>query len=131
MGHTAKRIVDVLRMWDARCKESSEEFWQSTFNEHLYILSQVFATPVVFIDEKAYVGGMEVDGKGAKFVDYLFSEESSGQAILVEIKTPVTRLLGQEYRSNVFAPSVELAGAVIQLLSYRTKIINSSFSLEK
>lgn len=125
MGHSAKRIIEVLRTWDSRRTEGSEEFWQLTFNEHSYVLSQVFAVPVIFLHEKAYIGGMKVDRQEAKFVDYLFSAESSREAILVEIKTPVTRLLGRQYRKNIFAPSVELAGAVVQILSYRTELLRN------
>jgi hypothetical protein len=125
MGHSAGRILNVLREWDARRSEGSEEFWQDTFNEHSYVLSQVFAVPVVFIQERAYVGGMKIDRQDAKFVDYLFSAESSREAILVEIKTPVAKLLGKEYRKNIFAPSNELSGSVVQVLSYRTELLRN------
>jgi hypothetical protein len=125
MGHSAGRIVEVLRTWDANREHNDEEFWQLTFNEHSYVLSQVFAVPVVFLQEKAYVGGMRVDRKDAKFVDYLFSAESSREAILIEIKTPVTRLLGSRYRKGTYAPSAELAGATVQILSYRAELVRN------
>lgn len=123
MGHSARRIIEVLRTWDARRSESAEGFWQETFNTNSYVLSQVFAVPVLFIQDNAYLGGMKLDRRDAKFVDYLFSAESSREAILVEIKTPTTRLLGQEYRRNTFAPSADLAGSVVQVLSYRTELV--------
>jgi hypothetical protein len=125
MGHSAGRIVEVLRTWDANREHNDEEFWQLTFNEHSYVLSQVFAVPVVFLQEKAYVGGMRVDRNDAKFVDYLFSAESSREAILIEIKTPVTRLLGSRYRKGTYAPSAELAGATVQILSYRAELVRN------
>ena len=86
MGHSVKRILDILQVWEVQKSNRDEEFWQITFKEHSYVLSQVFAVPVVFIKDKAYVGGMQVNRSEGKFVDYLFSEESSGEAILVEIK---------------------------------------------
>lgn len=125
MGHSARRIVDVLKTWEDNNTVDSERFWQKTFKNNSFILSQVFAVPVVFINENAYVGGMKVDRHEAKFVDYLFSAESSQEAILIEIKTPVTKLLGSEYRKNTFAPSKELSGAVIQVLSYRKELMNN------
>ena len=125
MGHSARRIVEVLKTWDANNTESSEEFWQETFNEHSYILSQVFAVPVMFIQERAYVGGMKIDRHEAKFVDYLFSAETSQEAIIIEIKTPASKLLGRKYRTNTYAPSVELSGAVVQLLNYRKELISN------
>lgn len=80
--------------------------------------------PIVFIEGKAYVGGMRVDRNEARFVDYLYSAESSREAVLVEIKTPETKLLGSKYR-GVFAPSSELAGAIIQVMDYRAELIQN------
>jgi hypothetical protein len=122
MGHSAKRIVDIMKIWDNQKENADEEFWQITFKENVYVLSQVFAVPMVFIQDKAYVGGMKLDRGEAKFVDYLFSAESSREAILIEIKTPATRILGSEYRNGVFPPSPELSGAVVQVLRYRAEL---------
>ena len=112
MRQSAKRLVDLLQTWDNNTSNDDESFWQETFKQNTYALSQVFSVPVVFIRDKAYVGGMNIDGTDAKFVDYLFSSESSNEAILVEIKTPATRLLGSQYR-RVYKPSPELSGSTI------------------
>ncbi len=122
MGHSAKRIVDVLGVWDNNKSNDDEEFWQITFNENAYVISQVFAVPVVFMQDRAYVGGMLVNRNEARFVDYLYSSESSQEAILVEIKTPNTKLLGAKYR-GVHTPAAELSGAVVQVLDYRATLI--------
>lgn len=121
MGHSAKRIIDVLKIWDANREQDNEAFWQSVLSEHSYVLSQIFAVPVIFIRERAYVGGMKVDQSNAKFVDYLYSTESSRDAILIEIKTPTTKLLGSRYR-GVYPPSKELSGAIVQVLNYRLEL---------
>jgi hypothetical protein len=127
MGQSAKRIVDLLAIWDAHKENADEAFWQATLSENVYALSQLFAVPLVFVGESAYVGGMGVDRKSAKLVDYLFSHESSKEAVLVEIKTPTAALLGKAYRGT-FRPSSELAGAVMQVLDYR-KTLAESFRL--
>lgn len=124
MGHSAKRVVDVLGKWDANKLNDDEEFWQITFNSAPYVLSQVFAVPVVFIKDKAYVGGMNIEGKDARFVDFLLSAESSREAVLIEIKTPVKHLLGRRYR-GVYKPSAELSGAVVQVLDYKTQLVEN------
>jgi hypothetical protein len=121
MGQSAKRVVDILRTWDGNKTNDDEGFWQITLRENVYAISQVFAVPLVFIKESAYVGGMNVDRQNAKLVDYLFSQESSREAVLVEIKTPATKLLGPEYRGT-YRPSTELAGAVMQVLDYRRSL---------
>ena len=118
MGQSAKRVVDILHKWDNNKTNADEGFWQITFRENVYAISQVFAVPLVFIQEAAYVGGMNVDRQNAKLVDYLFSHESSQEAVLVEIKTPATKLLGSKYRGT-YRPSAELSGAVMQALDYR------------
>lgn len=130
MGHSAKRIIDILRIWDNNKTNGDEEFWQIQLTGNSYVISQVFATPAVFIKDKAYVGGMNIDRKDAKFVDYLFSMESSREAILVEIKTPVTKLLGSKYR-GIYCPSSELTGAIVQVLEYRTELINNLQGITK
>lgn len=121
MGYSAKRIINALGIWDAQRKNSDEEFWQLTFNENSYVLSQVFAIPMVFLRDKAYVGGMKLDRNDSRFVDYLFSMESSREAILIEIKSPTTRLLGGAYR-GIRPPSRDLSGAVVQALDYRAEL---------
>jgi hypothetical protein len=124
MGHSARRLIDIIRTWDNNKTNSNEEFWQMTFTENSYVLSQVFSVPVVFIQDKAYVGGMSLERQGGKVVDYLFSNEFSREAMLVELKTPETKLLGAKYR-GIYKPSAELSGAVIQLLDYRSQLATS------
>lgn len=121
MGHSAKRLINLMETWDGNKSNSDEEFWQIQFNEHTYVLSQVFSVPVVFIQDKAYVGGMSIDRKDARFVDFLYSGDASNEAILIEIKTPATRLLGAKYR-NIYKPSAELSGALIQVEDYKLSL---------
>lgn len=121
MAYSVKRLADVLQTWNGHQQNSDEEFWQLTFNENSYVLSQVFAVPMLFIKDKAYVGGMTLERTDSRFVDYLYSAESSREAILVEIKAPTTALLGGSYRGN-FPPSKELAGSIVQVLNYRAEL---------
>ena len=122
IGHSARRIIDVIRKWHSNKENSNEEFWQVVFNENPYVLSQLFSAPVIFIKDKAYVGGMNIDRGDAKFVDYLYTNESSNDAMLIEIKTPGTKLLGAKYRKGVYKPSSEISGSTIQVLDYRREI---------
>lgn len=128
MGGSAKRLIDLLRTWDSNHNNSNEAFWQATLNHNTYALSQLFAVPLVFIKDAAYVGGMNIDRQNAKFVDYLFSIESSKDSVLIEIKTPTTKLLGQKYRGT-YRPSSEMSGAVMQTLDYRSSIIQNISSI--
>jgi hypothetical protein len=122
MGNSARKIIDVINTWHSNKTNPDEEFWQTVFNENPYVLSQVFSVPVVFIKDKAYVGGMNVDRQDAKFVDYLYRNASSNDALLVEIKTPETRLIGSKYRKGAYKPSDDLSGSVVQVLDYRREL---------
>ncbi len=108
MGHSAKRIIDILGVWDAHKENKDEEFWQLTFNENSYVLSQVFAVPLVFIKDKAYVGGMKLDRTEARFVDYVFSAESSREQVLSyrhELVRNLQKLTeGTAHQLNAFNP---------------------------
>ena len=130
MGHSAKRIIDLLRLWDANKENGDEEFWQIKFSESTYALSQILGVPLVFIQDKAYVGGMTLEGKEARLVDYLFAVESSGEAVLIEIKTPTEKLLGPKYR-GVYRPASDLVGAVTQVLDYRSQLLRKFDGIAK
>jgi hypothetical protein len=130
MGHSAKRLVTVIQKWHANKENSNEEFWQQLFLENAYVLSQLFSSPVVFQKDKAYVGGMSYAGKDAKLVDYLFAHASSNDAILVEIKTPTTQLMGKLlYRNGVSSASADLSGSIVQVLNYRRSLIRNLVAL--
>lgn len=123
-------VKSALDHWRKNINEASEEFWQSTLSERAYVLSQLFAYPVVVIGTKAYVGGKLVDRTGGKETDFLLAAESTDAVILVEIKTPQTKLLGREYRGGVFPLSGELSSAIAQVLRYRQIFTRSFDSLE-
>ena len=113
-------LRSVLKTWSANADNNDEEFWQGIFANHSYVLSQLFAYPIVFIKGKAYIGGKDLSNSGGNVVDFLFRTESSGAAVLVEIKTPQANLLGGKYRGGVFPPSTDLGGAISQVLEYWT-----------
>lgn len=118
VGHSARRLVDLLKIWDVNKDNSDEGFWQITLGQNAFAISQIFSVPVTLIQDKAYVGGMALDRKDARFLDFIFSGGNSNEAILVEIKTPTARLLGKKYRGNAYAPSAELGGSVVQVNDY-------------
>lgn len=118
MGQSASRLVELLRIWDSNKENSDEGFWQIKLSEHAYAISQLFSVPVTLIQDKAYVGGMTLDGKDARYLDLMFAGGTANDAILVEIKAPTTKLLGRKYRTNVYPPSVDLGGSVVQVNDY-------------
>jgi len=112
-------LKDALSYWKQNQRNDSEDFWQQSLENRSYVLSQVFAYPVVVVGTKAYVGGKQITNRGGKEVDFLIRAESTDAVILVEIKTPQTKLLGPAYRDDVFALSRDLSSAIAQVLRYR------------
>ncbi len=130
MGQSARRIIDLLSLWDSNKENRDEGFWQSTLSDHSFALAQLFSVPVTFIKDNAYVGGARFDRQDARLLDFLASGGSAEDAILMEIKTPTTPLLGRRYRKNVFAPSADLSGAIVQVRDYRRSLQRNIDSLK-
>jgi hypothetical protein len=126
----ATNLRALLQLWEENQTNSSEEFWQRTLQRYAFILSHLFAHPVVLFKDKAYVGGKGLDNTGGHIVDFLFTNQLTRNAVLVEIKTPKTPLLGRQYRGGgVYGASDELAGAVTQVLTYRHSLTQEILGL--
>lgn len=127
MGHSARRLIDLIKLWDANKENGDEEFWHIKLSENSLALSQIFAAPVTYIQGKAYVGGQTIANNSARLADFLFAGGSGDEAIIIEIKTPKAKLVrGGKYRTNVYAASSELAGSVVQVADYR-RTLSSNF----
>lgn len=124
-------LRSVLEEWNNNKHNRDEEYWQDTLEENAFVLSQVFSFPVVIIRGKAYVGGKVLDNTGGNIADYLGRNPLTRNAVLIEIKTPHTKLLGRRYRDGLYSPSEELAGAVAQVLDYRYSLMTSFHGLRR
>jgi hypothetical protein len=118
----AASLRAVLQVWHTSQDRDDEEFWQATLAKHAFVFSQLLAYPVLVIAKKAYVGGKRLDNQHGNIVDFL-ARASTGNALLIEIKTPGTPLLGKKYRDDVFPPSRDVTGSVSQLLQYRDSLM--------
>jgi len=114
-----RTLTDAEQIWGNNTENDNEEFWQKTLLENTILLEQLFAFPVILVEDKAYVGGKALNNKGGRVADYLAKNRLTKNAVLIEIKTPCTPLLGSEYRSGIFRPSEHLSGALMQVLDYR------------
>lgn len=124
-------LKSMLQKWEANQNNANEEFWQRTFQENAFVLSQVFSFPVLIISGKAYVGGKVVDNTGGHLADFLAANPITKNAVIVEIKTPRTKLLGKQYRAGVSSTSEELSGAVNQVLTYRHSLTTDFLSIRR
>ena len=121
----AARLRQFLDEARANLGNPHESYWQSLFEQHSWVLSEIYAHPVVIVAGRAYVGGKGVSNTGGNLADFLYQNKLTGNALVIEIKTPLTELLeATEYRNGVLAPSRELAGATQQLVHYRSTLID-------
>jgi hypothetical protein len=118
----------VLDIWNENKNNSNEEFWQSTFESNDWVISQIFITPMIYLDSKVYLGGKSIDNKGGNITDFVYNNSISKNVSVIEIKTPVTELVGGKYRKT-YKMSDELNGAVNQVLNYRDSFIKNYYSL--
>lgn len=114
------QINKVLEIWRSNKINCNEEFWQSTLTEYSWIISQIFAAPVLLYKEKAYVGGKTIHNKGANLVDIIYKNDLSSNVVIVELKTPCTEILGGEYRQT-YSMSSEMTGAISQTFENSVK----------
>ena len=96
-----------------------EARWQTFFEENTFALQQLFASPVAMYGSQLRLRMTNMHGAGGRIADFVLINTVTRSAVVVEIKTPATPLLGPQYRGSggaeVFPPDRQLAGAVAQI----------------
>jgi len=126
-------VDDFEQIFKRKNKGKDEEQWQKFFQNHSWVLSQLFGMPVVLMSAKAYVGGKSIDNKDGKIADFLYKNSLTSNVAIVEIKDHTSELVAkQAYRgSDVFAQSPDLSGGVSQVLDQRDSLQKEYFQLAK
>jgi hypothetical protein len=117
------RLRRFLNEWQSNRTNGNEEDWQRILTRESWVLGQLFGAPFVIVKGKAYVGGKTYENLEGRVTDFLYKNLVTGNVLIVEIKTPVAPLLAAQYRSQVFPPSGELAGAITQALDQRRLLL--------
>ncbi len=122
-------LKNVLEIWKNNTDNDSEEFWQGVLAQNSFLFAQLFSFPVIILENKAYVGGKGISNRGGNVIDFLCANNLTRNVVLVEIKTPVTRLLGTRYRGDIYNTSNELSGSVIQVTNYKNSLMQNYLTL--
>lgn len=122
------RIRAALNYWDNHRNDSNEENWQKFFNQRPWILSLICSEPIIVYKAKMYTGGTNASGSGGKNVDFGLINKQTRNTALLEIKTPLTPLIGKVYRS-IYPPSHELSGSVTQVQNYKYGLLKNLLAL--
>ena len=123
----ANKLQQALQTWERERRNSREEYWQELFDARPELLAPTVNGRAFALKSKCYVGGKTIDNRDGNILDFLAQHD--GDVVLIEIKTPATPLLGAEYRANVYPPSRELVGAIVQALHYRLSLLNDLHGL--
>lgn len=125
---SANRFESGFKIWEEHRSSDSEEFWHKLFASQPELLAPMLAGRPFVLQSKCFVGGKSVTNAGGNVPDFLAQHD--GNATLIELKTPAAPLLSRKYREGVFPPSRDLAGACVQVLEYRTSLMNHLHSLQ-
>ena len=124
-----QHLRNVVDTWKNDSLNPDEEVWQKLLSKNSWVLEYLFSWPITVVKGKAYVGGKNIYNAGGHLVDFLLKNSLTSNAALVEIKTPVSELIGKEYRAGIFNVSSELSGSINQVLGYRHSLLTEFQSL--
>jgi hypothetical protein len=122
-------LKSVLEIWRDNTENDSEEFWQGILAQNSFLFAQLFSFPVLLLEGKAYIGGKNIGNRGGNIIDFLCANNLTRNVVLVEIKTPMTRLLGSKYRGDIYNISNELSGSIIQITNYKNSLMQNYMML--
>jgi hypothetical protein len=111
-----KRLVEFRK---ALIEKKGEPWWQNFFTQNKWIFGYGLNYVILRLEQpQAHVGGTALNGTGAKIPDYLAATSGNVRfTVLVEIKTPETRLLSgtTPIRSGAWSLGRDLTDALAQI----------------
>ena len=105
-----------------------EGHWQEFFQNNHFALQLIFSAPIVVEYEHATVQAADVNGLGSRITDFLCLNSVTRTSLVVEIKTPATRLMsanpyrGKGTDSAVYPPHSDLSGPIAQVQSHMAAV---------
>lgn len=128
--YTEISLKEAIDIWDKNKNNYSEEFWQELLTKCPSVISQVFPNSSFQLGAKSYVGGKNLKNRQGNLVDFIYASKHTQNVVLVEIKTPMKKLLGSKYRGNCYAISDELSGGIVQVLNYKEQLLKEYYNLK-
>jgi hypothetical protein len=119
--------------------ENKDEVWfrQPLLKKNQRIVSQLFSSPFVFIDDEFYCWGRTEKWTGGISTDFAYKNEISWSIAFIEIKTPVSELVyWSQYRKweewdecIIYAPHKDTTWWVVQLLNQKHTYLETKRTL--
>ena len=89
----------------------------------------MISVPISIFSSKAYYGGKNIFNEQGNLGDLLYRNQITNNVVIVEIKTPMTAIIGSKYRNNTYLISDELSGGINQLLTSRDSLRKEYYSI--
>lgn len=115
-----KKIIEEYEQ-NLSKNDFAEEQWQQFFLHNSMIISQIFPIPIVFKNDKAFIGGKWIENGHGNLVDFVYKNKFTNNSCIIEIKKPQTELfMTSQYRhDHIYNMSNDLIGGINQLISYK------------
>ena len=117
LNELLQRKKRLLEFQHCLAQSAPEHHWQDFFEKNKWIFGYGLNYVILRVQGQPYVGGKQVNRKGAQNPDYLGVTGGNVRfTVLVEIKAPFTQLLDgkAEIRSGAWSLSKELTDALAQ-----------------
>jgi len=115
---------------ESNLNNADEEFWQKLFLNDTNVLFSIIPSVSLIIQNKPFVGGKAIDNSGGKNSDFLFKCGTRNTS-LIEIKTPMTKLLTKGNRDGVYIPSSDLTSSIVQLRIQKDNLMKEYYTLKQ
>lgn len=104
-----------------------EVHWQGFFETNIFALQQLFAAPVAMYGSQLALAIPSMSGNGGRVADFVLFNVLTRSAVVVEIKTPASKLVGSRYRGSdgarVYPAHRDLSGAVAQVQAQMESVV--------
>ncbi|NOQ75616.1 MAG: DUF4263 domain-containing protein [Crocinitomix sp.] len=121
-------LLELSDLWKRKDEITTEKSWQKILKANSWILSLAFSQPMLLFENEGFLGGKSIGNKHGKIVDFVYQNQFTKNILLIEIKTPSTKLIGAKYR-DTFSFSKELTGGISQTLSYINTLNKDFYSI--
>lgn len=104
-----------------------EDHWQKFFETNAFALQQLFAAPIALYGSQLALAIPSMLGNGGRVADFVLVNVLTRSAVVVEIKTPASKLVGSRYRgsdgASVYPAHRDLSGAVAQVQAQMESVV--------
>lgn len=122
-------FLNVVEIWNKNQNEKDEKFWQKLIKENAWLISLAFNQPLFIFKDEGYLGGKSIGNIKGKVVDFVYRNKLTNNIALIEIKTPLSKMVGGKYRDS-HSLSRELTGSMNQILRYKDVLTKEFYVLK-